>query len=248
MASVNEILEKLGNPTSEKEFKTFIININAKEVVVSEVIDLSIKFLNYFGKYLNHNEFRKELYDVLKSSYDICEDIGDLTDILLKTTILRLIEIYLSYSSISGNAKESVLNILGSSFGMLDPAAQIINVSLMVDPIFNDPEYKKQKAKREEKVVTYKEIQEISDVEKQYKEEIHQYIKTLTIDLDKQNEQLETLRARSKEIGQSLGLDLSSKQYRELEEQSVEMLTMQMTSIALLGEFDDNDLSPISIN
>ncbi|MHA1339997.1 MAG: hypothetical protein ACTSRZ_10410 [Promethearchaeota archaeon] len=248
MSNADEIIKKLGNKITKSELLAKISEMKVKDLDISRVINDTNDFLDGFSFYLNDNEFKEHILKIITISYEICEDLNDLKSLFLKTMIVRLIEIYLNYAKINESAKETVLDVLGKSFGKLDPKAQILNVCLLVDPIFKSKDYIADKAKLEEKEVEYKEIPEISDIEKQIKAEVDNWIQKKHIDLAKQNELFSELRNFCKSIAQTKGIDISTEEYQQLEDKCVEMLRMQITSIALLSELEEEDLNPIPIN
>lgn len=242
------LLVMLGNPVTKGEFLSQISRMNVKMLDMSRVVQITNEFIKYFGLYLKSKDFKDQIYKIITISYEICEDLEDLNDILLKTTIVNLIDIYLEYSKISGNAKDSVLNILGSSFGILAPGAQILNVCVMIDPILNSVEYRNTKKEIEEVEVKYKTQKEIPNIEVLIKKEIDHWIKVQPIDLDKQDELIAAVMKECKRMAEEKGLKTDTPQYQDLELQSVEMMRMQITSVALLSELEDEDLSPVPIN
>jgi len=240
-----EILGSLNNPIYPDEFMKLLKSITSDESGITLLVNETKKFLGYFGAFLKNREFQTRAFDILKISYDICEDPKDIVDIFLKTSIVNLIQIYLNYSKIE--AKEAVLNILGSSFGKnMLPGPQILNVCLMVDPIFKGKEYLQDKQKTEEVEVTYAE--KASAIEREVKIEIDKWIKAQEIVVDKQDILINNLKGQLKSIAESKGLNVNIDRYKELELECVEMLSMQITSLALMAELDDDDLSPVPIN
>jgi hypothetical protein len=230
-ALVEELLNTLGNPVTKSEFLQLISRMNVKLLDISKVVQITNDFIKYFGFYLKSKDFRDQIYKIITISYEICEDLEDLNDILLKTTIVNLIDIYLEYSKISGNAKDSVLNILGSSFGVLAPGAQVLNVCVMIDPILNSVEYRNTKKEIEEVEVQYKTRKDISNIELIIKKEIDHWIKVQHIDLEKQDELVASVKKECKRMAEEKGLKTDSPQYQELELQSIEMMRMQINQL-----------------
>jgi hypothetical protein len=244
MQDIIQILGLISNPMYPDEFMKLIKSITSDEKGINLLVNKTKEFLGYFGSFLRNHEFQVRAFDILKISYDICESPEDIMDIFLKTSILNLIQIYLNYSKIE--AKEAVLNILGSSFGKnMLPGPQILNVCLMVDPIFKGKEYLQDKNKTEETAVTYAEK---AAVERNVKAEIDKWIKAQEIVVEKQDLLIANLKSQLKTIAESKGFNVNSDRYQDLELECVEMLSMQITSLALMAELDDEDLSPVPIN
>lgn len=245
---VDELLESLGNPVPKNAFLIKIDDIRPGDVDLERVLADIGQFVNYFRTYLNEKDFQKNVFRIIEISLEICEKEEDLPDILMKTAIVNLIDLYITFSDISGSAKESVLNILGASFGKLDPSAQILNVCVMLDPVFKSDAYKKSVEEKTEVEVTYKDESQITDAEKEIKAEIDAWIKQQPMDVEKQDELEEKVRNKCKALAEQKGMVPSSPQYQELEMSCIEMVRMQLTSMALMFEFDDDDISPVPIN
>jgi len=247
MELLQNILNKLNYIVNESEFLKKIESINVKNLDINKILNQTDKFIDGFGVYLKNPEIQQHILKIIFTSYEICEDLDDLMDIFLKTMIVRLIELYLTYAKINETAKDSVLNILGTSFGRLDPKAQILNVCILVDPIFKSKEYIADKSKLEEEEIVYKEIPSISNIEREIKLEIDNWIKSVYIDLNKQDELIEKLKVHCKNIAKIKQLNINSNEYIALENECIEMLRMQITSIALISELEDENLMPIPI-
>jgi hypothetical protein len=205
------------------------------------------KYINYFGSYLKEQEFRIRIFKILKLSYEICESSNDLADILMKTSIINLMETYINYSALSGAAKEAVLKILGETFssGVFPPPVQIIQVCIMVAPIFKNQDYIRDKGQYEEQIVY--EVEAV-DVELKIKNKMDIWIKTLDISLDNQNKFTSDAKLKLKEICEELNYKSNPESYNILENACVEMLMMQLTVASLLFDLGDEDLSPVPLS
>ncbi|MCP4761697.1 MAG: hypothetical protein GY870_07945, partial [archaeon] len=147
---INEILHILGNPVSPEKFQESLNTFCPNDRTISEGMLKTVQFISYFNKYLKDSEFKTQIYKIIESTYEICEKVDDLPDLLLKTSALNFIDIYINFSDISANIKESMLNVLGGSFGELLPGPQILNLCLMVEPVFKNESYLNNKNKIEE--------------------------------------------------------------------------------------------------
>lgn len=246
LSSTSELLNKLGDPVTNQQFYDLLGQFCKEEKNYIETIVETMKYLDYFGSYLDEQEFRIRIFKIIKLSYEICEKPHDISEILIKTSIINLMETYINYSALSGVVKETVLNILGETFssGKLRPQAQIINVCIMVSPIFKDKNYLKDKGQYEEEIVY--EVEAV-DIELKIKNKMDTWIKTLDISLDNQDKFASDAKLKLKEICEELNYKTTPESYNILENACVEMLMMQLTVASLLFDLGDEDLSPVPL-
>ena len=93
---LNAILEVLGNPISNNEFYNLIKNLNYcnDSDKITTVINETKKFLKYFGRYLKISEFRKRVFNIIKISYEICDNIENLERLDGKMKQYEIAEIF----------------------------------------------------------------------------------------------------------------------------------------------------------
>lgn len=247
LSSTSEILNKLGDPVTSEQFYELMKQFCEEEKNIIETLVETKKYINYFGSYLEEQEFKIRIFKIIKLSFEICENSNDLADILMKTSIINLMETYINYSALSGAAKEAVLKILGETFssGKFSPPVQIIQVCIMVAPIFNDKVYIRDKGQYEEEIIY--EVESV-DIELKIKNQMDSWIKSLDINLENQNKFTSDAKLKLKEICDELNFKYSQESYRTLENACVEMLMMQITVASLLLDFGDEDLSPVPLS
>ncbi|MHA1869689.1 MAG: hypothetical protein ACTSXF_01970 [Promethearchaeota archaeon] len=246
-ANIREILRILGDPIAEGDFHQLLRKTNKDLNAIAQNL---LEFLGYIPKrYLDNEEFREKLFEILKISLEIIEDASEeeIPDVLLKTFMINFLDLYFNYTEKGGDKKDTILNILGQSLEKLEPKAQVLNVCLLVDPILRSEAYKENKARIEEKEVTYE--AEISNAAIEIKHEIDVWIKNQDLDLNKQEETIENLKIGLKNLAEQKGIKIDSEEYKELELECIEMLNMQFTMISLMAELgDEEDLAPKPIN
>jgi hypothetical protein len=235
--TVEEIVSLLGSPISSDDFLTLLNIFPAFKV--SFIIEETRKFLNFFSTYLREEEFRKRIFEIIQISYEICELIDNIPDVLLKTTFVNLLELYMDYTQIQ--RKDEMLNYLTLSFESLAPGPKILNLCLLVDPILNSKEYITDQSRLAEFEVVYVPM---TRAEIQLKQEVDKWIKSQTLDPMKQDFLLSQLTSLTRALAIKLGISTSTEEYQELEIECREMLNMQLTVLSLMSELGDEDLSP----
>jgi hypothetical protein len=185
----------------------------------------------------------KILHEIIISSFDIIESPSELQETLLKSVLLRITEIYIDYSQFPD--KEKILKTLSQSLEILAPSALIINLGLMVKPVFSDPNYiEKQKV---EEVYNVEKI-DSSEIALRIKSEIDSWIKMQRLIVDEQEMLRSQLDAKVDELAANYNLSPTAPELVQIRNECTEMLNMQLTILSLTSELGDDDLSPIPIN
>ena len=235
--TIDQILQLLGNPVGSDDFLS-LLNVYPS-FKLSFIINETRKFLNYFSTYLRDIEFQKRVFEIIMISYEICDLVDNMPDVLLKTTFVNLLELYLDYSPIE--QKDEMLNYLSLSFDSLAPGPKILNLCLLVDPVLKSNQYILDQEKSAEIEVVYAPM---TNSELQVKTEVDQWIKSQKLDLDKQDFLASQLSTLLRDLSIRKGIDTTTEAYKELEIECQEMLNMQLTVLSLMSELGDEDLGP----
>ncbi|TFF96274.1 MAG: hypothetical protein EU544_01010 [Promethearchaeota archaeon] len=236
------------------EIKTFLgisdENFNLEEVLDSqfdskeekvEVLGKVLSFIYNFQMFSKIKPFMSSVYICVKNTLEInLISVEDLDELLLKNAILRFVQEYIDYAQIS--QKEKVLNFLADSFERLGVQPLIINLGLLLKPMYDDQKYldKKQELREVEVVISDDEISST------IKLNINDWLETQRIDLDRQEELKESLLERYDNLVEEHNLSKDSKTYQSLKTEIIEMLSMRLTMLSLMESVSD-DLEPISI-
>jgi hypothetical protein len=237
IGTVEQIVSLLGSPISAENYIDLLNIFPAFKV--SFIIEETRKFLDFFSTYLREEEFQKRVFEIIQISYEICELIDNISDVLLKTTFVNLLELYMDYSRIQ--LKDEMLNYLSLSFENLAPGPKILNLCLLVEPILKSKEYITDQSRLAEFEVIYSPM---SRSEIQLKQEVDKWIKSQTLDPSKQDFLLSQLTSLISALAVKYGINKSTEEYQELEIECKEMLNMQLTLLSLMSELGDEDLSP----
>ena len=184
--------------------------------------------------------FMNSVYICVKKTLEIDADIDDYDELLIKNSIMRFVQEYISYSNLS--QKEAILNFIADSFGVLQLQPLIINLGLLLKPMYKDEEYLEKLQSCEEIEVSYM----CNDEEEiELKMQIDKWLETQNISFESQD----NLKTGLKQIYDNLvvqyNIPVGSETYLTLLREVNEMLAMRLTVLSLM-EVDDS-LEPIPI-
>lgn len=204
-----------------------------------QVAQSIVQFLNYFDMFKGLKPLSKELSQIIMETFEICEIASEFHEILLKSILLRFTEIYIDHAGYAD--KDKIIKTLSQSLEILAPQALIINLGLMVKPIFANTEYLKEQEKTEEKVV---EKVDNSTIALRIKNQIDNWIRSQRLDVDAQAELGHKLNEKVEQMAKEAGLPTDSQEFKLISLECSEMLNLQLTAISLMLDLDDEDLSP----
>ena len=168
--------------------------------------------------------------------------ISDFDELLIKNAMLRFVQEYVDYAKIG--QKEQVLNFLADSFERLGIQPLILNLGLLLKPMYSDQKYIDKVSKMEEVEVVY----QLNDENAlNIKKAIDQWLEGQKIDLDKQDSLKESLIEEFDRLVSEHNLSKASKQYQLLLTEVLEMLSMKLTMLSLLESIDDESMEPIPL-
>jgi len=205
------------------------------------VLGKVLNFVQNFYMFKELKPFMNSVYICIKKTLEIQADINDYEELLVKNAIMRFLQEYITYSNLS--QKEEILNFLAQSLGKLELQPLIINLGLILKPMYSDEDYLN-------KIKDYEEI-EVSYIlndenEIKIKREIDKWLESQFISLNNQNE----LRIRLKEVYDrlvsSFNLSMESEIYTKLLKEVNEMLAMKLTVLSLMNSVNES-LEPIPI-
>ena len=175
------------------------------------VLDKVLQFVNNFYMFKELKPFMNSVYICVKRTLEIQADVDDYEELLAKNAIMRFLQEYVTYSNLS--QKEEILNFLSESLGKLQLQPLIINLGLILKPMYSDKDYLN-------KIKDYEEI-EVSYIlndenELAIKREVDNWLESQYISLDNQDE----LKPKLKEIYGKLvsfyNLSMESEIYEKL--------------------------------
>ena len=197
-------------------------------------------FVGYFQLFNDLDYLKKEVQECIVGTLEICSNMNELMDSLLKSTLFSILELVLDYSKIKGD-KDKVLKTLSTSLEILAPSALIINLGTMAKPVFEDKDYQAKKSQEEQ--VEVKEIEQ-SDIAQEIKAKIASWIETQQLSLEQQGELHKQIEQKIAKLAEEKGLEKASKEYQNIIVESKEMVNLKLTAMSLIMDFGDEDLSP----
>ncbi|MHA1439491.1 MAG: hypothetical protein ACTSPD_18125 [Promethearchaeota archaeon] len=221
-----------------------IINSNFKsEEIKIEILSKILSFIYNFQMFKQNRAFMKSVYKCIMQTLEIkLIDIKDFEELLIKNSLMRFIQEYLEYSQIG--QKEQVLNFLADSFERLGLQPLILNLGLLLKPMYSDQRYIDKVEKFEEVEVVYV-LNDEAGME--IKRAIDKWLSSQTIDLEKQDELMEKLKEEFDRLVSEHNLSKESKSYKILLTEVIEMLSMKLTMISLMDSISDNEFEPVPI-
>jgi len=181
------------------------------------------------------------VYICIKKTLEIQADINDYEELLVKNAIMRFLQEYITYSNLS--QKEEILNFLAQSLGKLELQPLIINLGLILKPMYSDEDYLN-------KIKDYEEI-EVSYIlndenEIKIKREIDKWLESQYISLNNQDELKIKLKEVYDRLVSSFNLSMESERYTKILKEVKEMLAMKLTVLSLMNSVNES-LEPIPI-
>ena len=217
-----------------------IINWSEEKKLV--VLDKVLNFINNFYMFKELKPFMNSVYFCVKKTLEIqAEAIDDYDELLVKNSIMRFVQEYITYSNLS--QKEEILNFLAGSLGKLQLQPLIINLGLLLKPMYSDQDYLNRIKDYEEIEVSYI-LNDENEI--RIKKEIDKWLETQQISLENQDEIREKLMEIYDKLVGYFNLSKDSEIYSKLFKEVNEMLAMKLTVISLMNSVDES-FEPIPI-
>ncbi|MFX1378812.1 MAG: hypothetical protein ACFFA4_06925 [Promethearchaeota archaeon] len=208
-----------------------------------EILGDILSFIDKFSMFRDIKPFMNSLYTCINNTLEIkSESILDFEELLFKNSIMHFIQQYLNYSKIT--QKDQVLEFLTDSLEKLQKQPLIMNLGLLLKPMYQDQKYIDDLGKLKELEVTYKDN---NNEDIQIKQYIDQWLETQVINLNKQDELRENLIQEFKSLISKYNLTLDSEKVKKLELEVIEMLTMKLTMQSLMEHMQEDSFEPIPI-
>ncbi|MFX1302491.1 MAG: hypothetical protein ACFFBV_02185 [Promethearchaeota archaeon] len=208
-----------------------------------EILGDILNFVNKFSMFKEIKPFMDSVYNCINKTLEIKPDsIFDFEELLVKNSIMHFVQEYINYSKIT--QKDQVFKFLADSLEKLQLQPLIMNLGLLLKPIYQDENYIKNLENLKEVEVTYNLVNSTGI---QIKNEIDMWFKTQDISLDNQDELQELLKQEFERLITKYNLTKESEKTRKLEMEVMEMLTMKLTMLSLIKHFPDDSFEPIPI-
>ena len=208
-----------------------------------EIVGDILSFVNKFSLFREIKPFMNSLYTCINNTLEIKpESVLDFEQLLIKNSIFYFIQKYINYSKIS--QKDQVLQYLTDSLEKLQAKPLIINLGLLLKPMYKDQAYLNNLKNIEGVDVTY---ELLNETEIQIKNEIDNWLKSQKISLDNQEELKIQLKKELERLFIKYNLSKDSDKSNNLQLEVMEMLTLKLTMLSLMEHVPDDSFEPIPI-
>jgi hypothetical protein len=187
--------------------------------------------------------FMKSLFITIKKSFEYkIDSVDSFQQILIKNTLTRLIQEYLTYSKT--HQEQKVLGYLTDSLQKLQIQPLITNLGLIVKPMYEDEEYVEKIKDYEEVEVTYV----LNDEEEiGVKKQIDNWLERQEITLNNQDELEARLNEKFNTLVNQCEIEQGTEKCEKLWTEVLEMLRMKLTVTSLMDGLEETGPEPISI-
>jgi len=208
-----------------------------------EILGDILSFIDKFSMFRDIKPFMNSLFTCINNSLEIkLESIFDFEELLVKNSIMYFVQQYIDYSKIT--QKDQVLEFLTDSLEKLKKQPLVMNLGLLLKPMYQDKNYLNNLEKLNEVEVYYNLA---TDIDLQIKQEIDAWLKTQDINLDKQDELKEHLKQQFEYLVTKYNLTMDFEKSKKLEREVIEMLTMKLTLLSLMEFSPEESFEPIPI-
>ena len=215
----------------------------AKEENKLEILGDILSFIDKFSMFKEIKPFMNSVYGCINKTLEIKPDsIFDFEELLVKNSIIYFVQEYINYSKIT--QKDQVFKFLADSLEKLQIQPLIVNLGLLLKPMYQDQAYISNLENLKEIEVIYNSS---NDVDIKIKQEIDTWLNTNNINLENQDELREDLKKEFENSITKYNLTLDSEKSKKLELEVMEMLTMKLAMLSLMEQIPDDSLKPIPI-
>ncbi|MFX0033280.1 MAG: hypothetical protein ACFE8E_01620 [Candidatus Hodarchaeota archaeon] len=233
----------LSIPDNSYKLKQKIDSLFQSDTFKEEILARITQFMYYFSMFKNITSFMNSVYRCIERTLDIkFESIEDFQELLIKNTLLAFIQDYISYAKLT--QKRQILKLLSDSLDKLQIQPLIINLGLLLKPMYQDKEYLEKLEYLEEVEISYNQEDKLGF---EIKQEIDSWLTNQTLDLNSQEILKLSLKKKYDEIISQNNIDKQSKYYQKLLTEVMEMLTMKLTMISLMETMSDDSIESIPI-
>lgn len=208
-----------------------------------EILSKITQFIYYFSIFKNIKPFMNSVYYCIETTLDLgVESVSDFKELLVKNALMKFVQEYIDYAQLT--QKRQVLNLLSDSFEKLQIQPLIINLGLLLKPMYQDKDYLDRANKNKDVKISYSLLNEI---EIKIKTIIDDWLKAQAIALNNQDEIKKELGKKYEDLASNFKIIRGSDIYKKLFREIMEMLSMRLTMISLTESISDDSFEPIPI-
>jgi hypothetical protein len=238
-----EIKNLLSIPNEEFQLRNDIERNFDSDLMKLEILGKINQFISNFSLFKEIEPFMYSVYNCIVKTVDLkAESISDFYELLIKNTLMMFIQEYIDYAQLS--QKRQIMKLLSDSLDKLQIQPLIINLGLLLKPMYQDQEYVSKLRELKETEVSYTPNK---GIELNVKESIDSWLKTQNFSLDNQNLLRNSLELKFESIAEQHNLAEESKTYQKLKVEVMEMLSLKLTMISLSETMIEETFEPIPI-
>jgi hypothetical protein len=208
-----------------------------------EILSQITQFIYYFSIFKNIKPFMNSVYYCIETTLDLrVESASDFKELLVKNALMKFVQEYIDYSQLT--QKRQVMKFLSDSLEKLQIQPIIINLGLLLKPMYQDKDYLDRANKNKEVQISYSLLNEI---EIKIKTIIDEWLKVQTIALNNQDEIKTELGKKYEDLANNFKIIKGSDIYKKLSKEIMEMFSMRLTIISLTESISDDSFEPIPI-
>ena len=208
-----------------------------------EIMGDILSFINKFTPFKEIKPFMSSLYSCINNTLEIkLENVYDFEELLIKNSMMHFIQEYVNYSQLT--QKDQVLQYLSDSLEKLQTQPLIMNLGLLLKPMYEDITYLDKLKKENSVEVTYN-LNDESELK--IKKEIDLWLNSQKISLDNQEGLKEQLNMEFDRKLLKYNLIKESEKSKIIHLEVMEMLTMKFTLLSLMEHIPDDSLEPLPI-
>ncbi len=209
-----------------------------------EILSKITQFIYYFSIFKNIKPFMNSVYFCIETTLDIgVESVSDFKELLVKNALMRFVQEYVDYAQLT--QKRHVMKLLSDSFDKLQIQPLIINLGLLLKPMYQDQAYLDRKNKTKEVEISYSLLDKI---EIKIKTIIDEWLKGQVITLNNQDKIRLELSKKYENLASNFKIIKVSDIYKKLFTEVMEMLSLRLTMISLVESISSDSFEPIPIN
>jgi len=239
----SEIKRYLSLPDDAFNLEQLLNKYYNKEADRIEILGSISYFIQYFSIFKTVKPFMKSVYFCIENTVEMeIESLTDFKELLIKNSLMRFVQEYIDYAQLT--QKRQILKLLSDSLDKLQIQPIMINLGLLLKPMYQDQEYLDRATKFQEVEISYSLNDEI---EIKLKDAIDKWLKTQIINLDNQGSLKTNLKDRYDTLATEFRITKGSEFYQKLSTEVMEMLSMKLTMISLMDSMSDESFEPIPI-
>ena len=208
-----------------------------------EVLSKIHLFIRNFSMFSEVPLFMESVYQCIETTLEMKTDtINDFNNLLIKNSLMRFIQDYINYAQL--NQKRQLLRLLSDSLDKLQIQPLIINLGLLLKPMYQDSNYLEHLKISNEVEVEYN----LDDnLELMIKTDINNWLQNSHVTLENQDERRKELLEYYDFLVNKYDISIDSSKYIPLKNDILEMLSMKLTMLSLMDSFLEDTIEPLPI-